>query len=80
MLAAAIAMVRAWGHAAALGADLFFRATSRAVLLAGSPSAQSAQSVDRNGRKSGSEERSTVCAGGDLPGEEIKPVLIHRQP
>jgi len=41
MLAAAVAMVRAWGLAAALGADLVLCATARADLLAGSSSPRS---------------------------------------
>jgi hypothetical protein len=80
MLAAAVAMVRAWGHAAALGADLFLGATARAGLLAGSTSAQPTDGIDRDGRKSGPEESPAICGSGKLPGDEIEPVLIHRHP
>jgi hypothetical protein len=80
VLAAAVAMVPAWDHATALGADLFLGATARADLLAGNTSAQPTEGIDRNSRDSGPEESSAIWCCGESPGDEIEPVLIHRHP
>jgi hypothetical protein len=80
MLAAAVAMVRAWGRAAALGADLVLCATARADVLGGNASPRSPEGFDRNGRYCCSEESPAIRGCGELPGDEIEPVLIHRHP
>ena len=80
MLVAAVSMVCARCHTAAVGTELIFGATAAASLLTDDFPGQPSPCSDDNCRQRSLQERPAMTEGGQLPGEDIESVRIHRFP
>ena len=80
MLVAAVSMVYARSHAAAISAELVLGATARAGLLTDNNAPQPTVRIDYECCQRGLEQCPAIGSGCESPGEEIEPVLLHRHP
>jgi hypothetical protein len=80
MFVAAVAMVCARGHTAAVGAELVLDAASRTSLLTGDHLGQPTSCGESNCRQSSLHERPMMTERAQLLGEQIESVRIHRLP
>ena len=80
MLVAAVSMVCAWCHAAAVGAELVLGTTSSAGLLTDDYLSQATPCGESSCRKCPLQERTAMTNRSKLLGKHVESVRIHRLP